>query len=134
MTAALTADAWVRYKAAKAAWAATAKGHGRPTPKDIADEFSAAQKSLELALESFVASWAPVALEADTQWLPIKTAPRDGRNILIRFGRDGVSQAKFIPGLPHPWLFIDTNDGITWLLNHAVDGMGGPSHWTELPL
>lgn len=44
-------------------------------------------------------------------WLPIATAPRDGKNLLLRFGEDGVSQGKYIPGLPHPWLFIDTSDG-----------------------
>ena len=66
-------------------------------------------------------------------WQPIATAPRDGTNILIRFGIDGDSQAKYIPGLTHPWKFIDTNDGITWLINHAVDGPGGPSHWMQFP-
>lgn len=67
-------------------------------------------------------------------WQPIKTAPRDGTNILIAFGRDGVSQAKYVPGLPdHPWQFLDTNDGITWLVNYAKDGLGGPSHWKSLP-
>ncbi|HEV6964617.1 hypothetical protein [Roseateles sp.] len=66
-------------------------------------------------------------------WLPIATAPRTGENILVRFGADGVSQAKFIPGVPYPWQFIDTNNGISWLINHAVDGPGGPSHWMPLP-
>src|SRR6185437_10781057 len=54
-------------------------------------------------------------------------------NILIRFGRDGVSQAKYVPGTPHPWKFIDTNDGITWLINHAVDTEYGPTHWMPMP-
>jgi hypothetical protein len=67
-------------------------------------------------------------------WQPIKTAPRDGTNILLRFGVDGVSQGKFVPGgVTHPWKFIDTQDGITWLINHAVDGPGGPSHWQPMP-
>lgn len=67
-------------------------------------------------------------------WQPIETAPRDGTNILLRFGSDGISQGKFVPGgLIHPWKFIDTNDGITWLVNHAIDGLGGPSHWMPLP-
>lgn len=66
-------------------------------------------------------------------WSPIKLAPRDGTNVLIRFGGDGVSQGKFVPGVPHPWKFIDTNDGITWLVNHAVDGPGGPSHFMPMP-
>lgn len=66
-------------------------------------------------------------------WQPIATAPRDGSNLLLRFGLDGVSQGKFVPGLPHPWKFIDTNDGITWLVNHAIDGPGGPSHWMPMP-
>lgn len=66
-------------------------------------------------------------------WNAISTAPRDGSNILIRFGSDGVSQAKYIIGLPHPWQFIDTNDGITWVINHAIDGPGGPSHWMPMP-
>jgi hypothetical protein len=66
-------------------------------------------------------------------WQPIKTAPRDGTNILLRFGSDGVSQGKYIPGLPHPWQFIDTNNGVSWLINYATDGSGGPSHWMPLP-
>ena len=66
-------------------------------------------------------------------WQKIKTAPRDGRNLLLRFGSDGVSQGKFVPGLPHPWKFLDKNDGITWLVNHAIDGPGGPSHWMAMP-
>ena len=66
-------------------------------------------------------------------WRPIKTAPRDGSNILLRFGSDGVSQGKYVPGTPYPWKFIDTNDGVTWLVNHAVDDRGGPSHWMPLP-
>jgi hypothetical protein len=66
-------------------------------------------------------------------WLPISSAPRDGSNILIRFGRDGASQAKYVPGVPHPWKFIDTNDGITWLINGARDDEYGPSHWMPMP-
>jgi hypothetical protein len=66
-------------------------------------------------------------------WRPIATAPRDGRSVVLRFGQDGVSQGKFVAGLPRPWKFIDTNDGITWLVNHAVDGPGGPSHWQPMP-
>lgn len=67
-------------------------------------------------------------------WRPIETAPRDGSNILLRFGIDGVSQGKFIPGRrPHPWQFIDTQDGMDWLLNYSVDGPGGPSHWMPMP-
>lgn len=66
-------------------------------------------------------------------WQPIKTAPRDGTNILLAWGQDGVSQGHYIPGIPHPWKFIDTNDGLTWLINHAVDGPGGPTHWQPMP-
>lgn len=66
-------------------------------------------------------------------WQPIKTAPRDGRNILVRFGQDGASQAKYIPGLPRPWQFIDTNNGISWMVNAAADGAGGPSCWMPMP-
>lgn|ERR1700757_1619895 len=66
-------------------------------------------------------------------WLPIKTAPHDGSNILIRFGRDHVSQAKYVAGTLYPWKFIDSNDGVTWVVNHAVEGEYGPSHWMPLP-
>jgi len=69
----------------------------------------------------------------ETIWKPIKSAPRDGRNILIRFGQDGTSQAKYIAGLPHPWQFIDSNDGITWMINYAVDTPAGPTHWANFP-
>ena len=65
---------------------------------------------------------------------PIASAPRDGRNIIVFFGQDGVSQAKYIAGLPYPWQFIDAdNNGVSWLINHAVDGPGGPSHWMPMP-
>lgn len=72
--------------------------------------------------------------KAASGWRPIATAPRDGTNILLAWGQDGVSQGHYIPGIPHPWKFIDTNDGITWLINHAVDGPGGPTHWQPMPL
>jgi hypothetical protein len=71
--------------------------------------------------------------QPEARWLPIQSAPRDGTNILLRFGVDGVSQGKYVPGTPHPWKFIDTNDGITWLVNHAIDGPGGPSHYMLMP-
>lgn len=74
------------------------------------------------------------AAQVPSPWQPIATAPRDGTNILIRFGQDGVSQAKYVPGIPHPWQFIDTNDGITWMVNHSVDKpLYGPSHWAPFP-
>lgn len=83
--------------------------------------------------EQFVDRAAPVPASTGRDgWHPIATAPRDGTNILIRFGQDGVSQAKYIAGLPHPWQFIETNDGITWLINRAVDKPGGPSHWAPI--
>jgi hypothetical protein len=66
-------------------------------------------------------------------WQAMKTAPRDGTNILLRWGTDGASQGKYIPGLPKPWQFIDTNDGITWLINYAVDNEYGPTHWQPMP-
>jgi len=75
----------------------------------------------------------PSAQGEAVAWRPIKTAPRNGTSLLLRFGIDGVSQGKYVPGIPHPWKFIDTNDGITWLVNHAIDGPGGPSHWMHLP-
>jgi len=76
------------------------------------------------------------AVQAPAQgasWKPISTAPRDGRNILLRFGSDGSSQGKYVSGLPYPWKFVDTDNGVTWLINHAVDGPGGPSHWADFP-
>lgn len=66
-------------------------------------------------------------------WLPIETAPRDGTLILLRFGSDGKSQGLYVPTLkPYPWKFIDA-DGPSWIINHAVDGPGGPSHWAKFP-
>lgn len=70
---------------------------------------------------------------AEQGWKPIASAPRDGSNIIIRFGEDGVSQAKYIDCMPFPWQFIDTNDCMTWLINYAKDAPGGPSHWMPLP-
>ena len=69
------------------------------------------------------------------KWKTMESAPRDGTNILLAWGQDGVSQGHYVPGLQgtHPWKFIDTNDGITWLINHAVDGPGGPTHWMPMP-
>jgi hypothetical protein len=96
-------------------------------------ELSNALVALEAAHKVGVASGATEDAPADN-WRPIKSAPRDGSNILLRFGVDGVSQGKFVlGGVTHPWKFIDTNDGITWLVNHAVDGPGGPSDWQPLP-
>lgn len=71
---------------------------------------------------------------AARSWLPIASAPRDGSNVLIRFGQDGVSQSKYIAGEPHPWVFVDRHsDNVSWILNSAVDGPGGPSHWQPMP-
>ena len=70
------------------------------------------------------------------QWRPIESAPRDGTTVLLRFGSDGVSQGKFAPSHAasrYPWRFIDSSDGETWMINHAVDGPGGPSHWRPMP-
>lgn len=67
------------------------------------------------------------------EWQPIKTAPRDGTNILLAWGQDGVSQGHYVPGLPRPWKFIDTNDGVTWLINFAVDNEYGPTEWHPMP-
>lgn len=91
------------------------------------EDFDEIQKALRAAIEQALTPGGPV------RWQPIDTAPRDGTNILLRFGRDGVSQGKYIPGIPYPWQFIDTNNGISWLINHAVDAPGGPSHWMPLP-
>ena len=95
----------------------------------MAERNQARDKVLEYraAIEAALAPGEPVG------WQPIETAPRDGTNVLVRFGSDGASQGKYIPGLPHPWQFIDTNNGISWLINHAVDAPGGPSHWMPLP-
>ena len=66
-------------------------------------------------------------------WPPIATAPRDGRTMLIRFSSDGpVSQAKYIEGLPYPWKFLDTNDGVLWQISYAKEGPGGPTEWMSL--
>lgn len=65
-------------------------------------------------------------------WLPIKTAPRNGTTILIRFGSDGISQGSFHPDKAFPWRFIDESLG-EWLINYAKDGPGGPTHWAPLP-
>lgn len=84
------------------------------------------------ALAMIAATLASPQDKQDT-WLPIASAPRDGTNILLRFGKDGSSQGKYIPGIPYPWQFIDTANGISWLINQAVDGAGGPSHWMRIP-
>ena len=66
-------------------------------------------------------------------WQTIDTAPRDGTSILIRFGNDGVSQARYVIGSSHPWRFIDTRDGMPWMVNNAVDSEYGPTHWMPMP-
>ena len=63
---------------------------------------------------------------------PIKSAPRDGTTILVWFGKDGVSQARYVPHETHPWEFID-KQGDSWIINYAIDGLGGPSHWAAIP-
>jgi hypothetical protein len=65
------------------------------------------------------------------RWSPIATAPRDGSTILLRFGIDGTSQGRYVYSHDrpqHPWEFID-DQGSAWIVNHAVDAPGGPSHW-----
>lgn len=100
--------------------------------EDLAGSLAITFLGMQHKLAELAAPAVPVP-PADN-WRPIKAAPRDGTNILLRFGVDGVSQGKFVPGgVLYPWKFIDTNDGITWLVNHAVDGPGGPSHWQPLP-
>ncbi len=65
-------------------------------------------------------------------WKPIKTAPRTGETIHVRFGSDGIYQAKFLPGSAYPWVFIEQDGDGQWFLNRAVDGLGGPSHWMAI--
>jgi len=67
-------------------------------------------------------------------WPTIESAPRDGSTILLRFGQDGVSQGRYNfshDRAGHPWEFID-GDNAKWIVNHAVDGPGGPSHWMPM--
>lgn len=72
-------------------------------------------------------------------WQPITTAPRDGTNILLRFGLDGVSQGRYrnAPKSKHKWEFVDTGlsgqDANSLFINYAVDDLGGPSHWSPMP-
>jgi hypothetical protein len=72
--------------------------------------------------------------ERPSDWRPIATAPRDGTTILVRFGEDGVSQARHYgrTDVVAPWEFIDTQSGAMFV-NYAVDGDGGPSHWMPMP-
>lgn len=63
---------------------------------------------------------------------PIESAPRDGTTILVWFGQDGASQARYVPHETHPWEFID-KQGDNWIVNYAIDGLGGPSHWATMP-
>lgn len=82
---------------------------------------------------------APVAPQADgdaapVAWMPIASAPRDGSTILLRFGIDGTSQGRYVYSHDrpqHPWEFID-DQGAAWIVNHAVDALGGPSHWMPI--
>jgi|GEM_PF-3271798 len=73
------------------------------------------------------------ACDACPSWRPMSTAPRDGTNILIRFGSDTVSQAKYVAGLPHAWKLFDSLDGVTWAINHAIDNEYGPKQWMPMP-
>jgi hypothetical protein len=67
-------------------------------------------------------------------WRPIATAPRDNTIILVRFGQDGVAQARHSgrTDVRTPWEFIDVQEGCL-TVNYAVDGPGGPSHWMPMP-
>ncbi len=121
-----------------AVWHAGAGDDG-PIAFDMAgkDEAKAIQRHVRSMLNARAAVSPATADERAAfeggPWQPIATAPRDGSNILIAFGQDGASMAKYVPGVPHPWKFIDTNDGITWLVNHAVDTEYGPTHWMPIP-
>lgn len=73
---------------------------------------------------------------ATDAWHPIATAPRDGTTIMLRFGQDGVAQGRYnhVPTNPgYPWVFIDKQDDDRWIINRAVDALGGPSHWMPMP-
>jgi len=116
------------------------KTFGNPPIATFMDTFSdvrlyaaARARVAREALDALAAPALPPVGEKKDAWQPMATAPRDGTNILLRWGSDGVSQGKYIPGLPHPWQFIDTNDGITWLINHAVDTIYGPTNWQPMP-
>jgi hypothetical protein len=81
--------------------------------------------------------WSAMLDAAPAAWQPISSAPRDGSTIMLRFGEDGVSQGRYdhVPKNPgHPWQFIDAQgDADYWIVNRAVDGPGGPSHWMPMP-
>jgi hypothetical protein len=73
---------------------------------------------------------------ATDAWQPIASAPRDGSTIMLRFGEDGVSQGRYshVPTNPgYPWVFIDSQGEDRWIINRAVDALGGPSHWMPMP-
>lgn len=71
-------------------------------------------------------------LSSSRQWLPIEGAPRDGRLILIRFGSDWESKARWCDRPDYPWQFAD-NSGSGLFINYAKDGPGGgPSHWRPI--
>lgn len=60
-------------------------------------------------------------------WCPISTAPRNGKNILLRFGQDGVSQGKMHCNRWHTQ--TAQRLGGTWLL--PTTKPGSPRSWIK---
>lgn len=63
------------------------------------------------------------AMKNSTDWQPIKTAPKDGSDILLW---DGNAQA-----VAH-WYDNGSEDGI-WIPGFGAERWPNPSHWMSLP-
>ena len=55
------------------------------------------------------------------QWQTIKTAPKDGRTVLIGCSAGGDRR----------WIASGFHNGLYWTNNH--DGLSGATHWHQMP-
>ncbi|MAH32237.1 MAG: hypothetical protein CMG78_09400 [Marinobacter sp.] len=76
------------------------------------------------------------------EWLPIETAPKDGRLILVSFGIKGVRAVKWDdpyddnwPVSPDNglWCVDDDKHGPYPLRGYTETGVRAPTHWMPMP-
>lgn len=65
-------------------------------------------------------------------WQPISTAPKDGREILIRQTGDGVCRGSW-GNASNDWLISASDNDWAWTPSGQIQHAQQPSHWAPLP-
>lgn len=72
-----------------------------------------------------------------SEWQPIETAPKDGRDILVSFGSMGIWLVfwadPFGDDAPTLWCVDDNKHGPYPLRGYSFEGECAPTHWMPLP-